>query len=188
VADGNFINPNNFRLGGPEKSPLGNPQLKIRSSGPKEEPMGFFSVLGGVKAAFDLGSGIVKAVKGGGGGQTQRTGFELPFESEVDLFEALRGQESEIRLDLERIETASKSFDASLEAMNAFIDGQIPSQELINRLSSDATQIASLFGGSAAEAARQGFLDADIAKTAGLIEDREGKLQDTLTSVEGREF
>lgn len=114
--------------------------------------------------------------------------FKLPFEMEIEFLNQTNRNLTELNKSFDKINSAVKAYDQRLATYTSFLEGQLPEAGVQEALSRTANDIAGLFGGSAAEAIKNGFLDEDSARYAGLIEEREGQFVDRVQSIRDSQF
>lgn len=132
-----------------------------------------------------IGAGVGAVVGGLGGlfgglfgGGPPDTRLKLTPELEAQMMNEFQRSLTEIDEGRQRIGQALEVYNQRSQVIEGLINRTIPSEEGTSRLNEMAFNLAQVFGGSAAEAVKNGFLDPESAKSAGLIEEREGKFFD----------
>lgn len=122
------------------------------------------AVAPGIGTAIGAGVGLLGGLFGGGGGQTERSGLELPREFELDLIDTLGENLNQINESYARVTAAADVFDKRIRLLESAAQRQIPSQEVIAQLRDNSMQLATTLGASSQELAENGFLTAQEAQ------------------------
>jgi len=137
--------------------------------------MGLGSVLGKIGSgiasiASPVGAiaGAVGAVAGAfssGSSQTSSSGYTLPPELELQMFQQFHQTQSGLEQYRQQIGSAMNALQAKLDTLNQAIGGTLPAADATKMLAQHNSDLASSLGMSAEEMVKNGFMTEDDAKT-----------------------